>query len=300
MANDSSALIDIGSIEQAIGALQERIDQLQANLNQQQKLASLGMVTAVIAHEFNNILTPMISYTRYALTDKADEALRMKALSKALAAAERAATISNSLLGFARGDCGGSADVKTVVEETLQCLARDPGRDGITLEVKVAPGLSAAISPGHLQQVLMNLVINARAALINHIRGLRRLTILARANPEAGTVVIEVQDTGPGIPPEVLPHIFEPFYSTKQKNAETQARDAAAPAPAPAAPPTAANIFDDPVPRGGTGLGLTICRDLIVAAGGVLKVRSTLGRGATFTLELPAALAENPGSSQAA
>src|SRR4029077_6345973 len=129
------------------------------SLSQQNKLATLGMVTAVIAHEFNNILTPMISYTKFALSDKTDEALQQKALTKALSGAERLANISKSLLGFARGDDTTSAAVLPAVKETLGCLARDLTKDGISLTLVVPETLSVAMNAGHLQQVLMNLIV---------------------------------------------------------------------------------------------------------------------------------------------
>src|SRR3954470_8738578 len=113
------AAIDASSLEEAMTALQQRIDQLHESLAQQNKLATLGMVTAVIAHEFNNILTPMIAYTKFALTDKADEALRTKALNKALSGSERLANISKSLLGFARGDESATAPVLPAIRETI-------------------------------------------------------------------------------------------------------------------------------------------------------------------------------------
>ena len=87
------AHLDPSTLELALGTLQQRLDMLQQSLSQQNKLATLGMITAVIAHEFNNILTPMIAYTTFALGDKADEALRTKALQKALSGAERPAAV---------------------------------------------------------------------------------------------------------------------------------------------------------------------------------------------------------------
>ncbi len=97
---------------------------MQASLAQQNKLATLGMVTAVIAHEFNNILTPMMSYTTFALGEKADEALRTKALTKALAGAQRMANISKSLLGFARGDESTRAHVAVAVQRKRWAACR--------------------------------------------------------------------------------------------------------------------------------------------------------------------------------
>ncbi len=176
-------VLDAASIEAALATLQNRIDLLQQSLAQQNKLATLGMVTAVIAHEFNNILTPMISYTRFAMSDKADEAMRQKALTKALSGSERLANISKSLLGFARGDETASAPVMTAVRETLACLARDPSKDGITLTIDMPEDLCAGINAGHLQQVLMNLIVNARSAMLARSQtgggggGVKRITI---------------------------------------------------------------------------------------------------------------------------
>lgn len=279
-------MLDQDSIALALETLQNRIDSLQESLAQQNKLATLGMVTAVIAHEFNNILTPMISYTRFALSDKADEALRTKALSKALSGAERLANISKSLLGFARGDESHAAQVLAAVKDTLVCLARDLAKDGITLTLEVGEEISVAMNAGHLQQVLMNLIVNARAAMLSNRSGgsgLRRLKIAARvvsgkvaADGKRQVVEIMIADTGPGIPPEVLPRIFEPFYSTKRDKDLRQIEGGAAGA-------------EEALPKGGTGLGLTICQELIRVAGGAIRVESEAGQGATFTIELPSA-----------
>jgi len=266
---DRPSTLDPSALIQAVDTLQQRLDLLQDTLSQQQRLATLGMVTAVIAHEFNNILTPMISYTRYALSDKSDEALRTKALEKALQAGERAANISKSLLGFARGDESTAADVAAAVKETLACLSRDPAKDGIALTVEIETDLWAGMNAGQLQQVLMNLLVNARAAMLEQTgpRQPRRLAIRGKRIKNNKIAQIEVADTGPGIDAEHLPHIFEPFFSTKAK----------------------ANGDADPLPRGGTGLGLTICRELVAAAGGAIHVTSKPGQGATFTIELPVA-----------
>jgi two-component system C4-dicarboxylate transport sensor histidine kinase DctB len=271
-------VLDATSLELALDTLQKRIDLLQQSLTQQNKLATLGMVTAVIAHEFNNILTPMISYTKFALTNKADEALRTKALTKALGGAERMANISKSLLGFARGDESNVAPVLPAVRETLACLARDLAKDGITLVLDVPDGLVAAMNAGHLQQVLMNLIVNARSAMLS-ARGAggggKRLTIRAGVKEacecKGKMIVISLADTGPGIPADVLPRIFEPFFSTK-RGAELH---------------EGSGNTEESMPRGGTGLGLTICQELVRVAGGTIGVTSEEGEGAVFVIELP-------------
>jgi len=264
--------LDAGSIEQALELLQQRIDLLQQNLAQQNKLATLGMVTAVLAHEFNNILTPMLSYTKFALSEKADEPLRTKALNKALSGAQRLANISTSLLGFARGDESTTANVKTAVTETLACLSRELSKDGIALTLEVPDDLQVAMNAGQLQQVLMNLIVNARSALLSGATnsGPKRLAVKGRVIKKGKIAEIVVADTGPGISPEVLPRIFDPFFSTKKAEADVNAGS------------------DDCAPKGGTGLGLTICHELIIAAGGAIRAQSE-GRGAMFVIELPVA-----------
>jgi signal transduction histidine kinase len=309
-------MLDPGSIELALVTLQQRIDQLHQSLAQQNKLATLGMVTAVIAHEFNNILTPMIAYTKFALGDKADTALREKALTKALSGAERLANISKSLLGFARGDeASTTANVAVAIRETLACLSRDLGKDGITLTCDVPDDLWVSINAGHLQQVLMNLIVNARSAMLNGgtiaksaavsaetgtsplVRGraaieamrkapaagvgagavpvrcgVKRLTIRAERTLGGKRVELSIADTGPGIPADVLPRIFDPFFSTKKRGEKPLNEGGAA--------------DEEAMPQGGTGLGLTICKELVAAAGGTIRAASEAGKGATFVLEL--------------
>jgi signal transduction histidine kinase len=286
------------------------------------------MITAVIAHEFNNLLTPMISYTTFALSDKADDALRQKALQKSLAGAQRLANISKSLLGFTRGDESTSANIAAAVRETLACLSRELSKDGITLTMEVPENLCVALNAGHLQQILMNLIVNARSAMLHRTRdtqpdsphapgaapgaphaadpraphpsserrsradvsatrrspalhngatgatgaarGIKRLTIRALLSPDAKTIELRIADTGPGIPAEVLPRIFDPFFSTKRT-----------------ATPADNDASEECMPRGGTGLGLTICQELVHAAGGTIRAINEFG--ATFILELPVA-----------
>lgn len=278
-------ILDASSLEQAINALQGRIDELEAHVSQQQKLATLGMVAAVIAHEFNNILTPMISYTRYALSDGADEALKNKALQKALAGAEKAATISQSLLGFTRGEEGTIADVHKCVQETLTCLSRDLGKDGINLTLQIDESLKVHMNPGQLQQVFMNMIVNARSAMLQANSGLRRMVIRAERLKNGKIAEIHVSDTGPGIPADVLPHIFEPFYSTKRKNGAQKINGNADASVAQAVADKTEK--EEAVPKGGTGLGLTISQELILAAGGTLRCMSEVGKGTTFIIELP-------------
>jgi signal transduction histidine kinase len=144
-----------------------------------------------------------------------------------------------------------------VIDEAIGCLARDPKKDGIEVIVD-CPDLRVAMSPLNLQQVLLNLFLNAKQAM-RRKGGELRVSVRA----EAGLVKITVADTGPGIPEQVMARLFEPFVTHR---------------------PTT-----DAGERKGTGLGLCICRDLVRAAGGAIEVASDPGRGASFELTLPKA-----------
>ncbi|MDH3584149.1 MAG: ATP-binding protein [Phycisphaerae bacterium] len=244
-------------LEQVSGQLEG----LQRGLTQSHRLASLGTMSSILAHEFNNILTPVISYCQMALQSPDDQAFVRKALTKALQGAERAARISRSLLGFAGDDDADKepALVGEVVDEVFICMARSPQRDGIDLDVCIPAGMRVQMTAVALQQVLLNLVLNACQAMEG--QGSGRLRIVAAAVTDG--VEVEVTDSGPGIPPALRSRIFEPFVTQ-------------APAPGPGK-------------RKGTGLGLSICRDLVQDAGGRIEVSRSDATGTSFRMILPAA-----------
>jgi signal transduction histidine kinase len=237
----------------------QRIDLLHAQLRQSQKLASLGATAAVIAHEFNNLFTPIVAYARHAL-DTNDVPLMKRALEKTLAQVDIMRNMSDRVIGLAKqGDSAIKAvNVAGVAANAVDCLCRDLAKDNITVQIQVDPNLAVRANEGSLLQVLFNLVINARQAMLGR-RG--RLTIDAAARD--GRVQISVRDTGCGIPPENLDRIFEPFFSTK-----TNA---------------------DKPDRRGLGLGLSICREMIEELDGTIRVASEPNAGTTFTLDLPQA-----------
>jgi signal transduction histidine kinase len=204
----------VGNAQDALARTDDLLDQvrrLEATLEHQERLATLGTIAGLIAHEFNNILTPMMSYAQMALGKPDDRDLATKALTKALDGAERAAQIASAILGFVRDDsmdlrtptrgvrsgtteCGepelAHADVRASVDEALACLARSPDRDGIRLTVEVEPRLGAAIRAISIQHVLLNVLLNSRNAMIP---GGGELTISARKTatlpqPKAGGV----------------------------------------------------------------------------------------------------------------
>ena len=160
-----------------------------------------------------------------------------------------------------------AANVREVIDASLKCLARDPAQDGVSVEVRVAPDLAAAIRPMALQQVFMNLILNAIRAMKTAKGSARaeptnRVTVTAGPDPGSGMVRIEVTDTGPGFSTEVAQTMFDPFVTTGARSKG---------------------------PAGGTGLGLAVCKRLITEAGGGITAHSEPGRGATFSIVLPAA-----------
>lgn len=234
------------------------VEQLRQQLLHSQKLSSVGALASSVAHEFNNILTTIINYARLALRTPGDEASRTQALEKILKGSQRAATIINSMLGFARNTSTRRelTDLVGLVEETLILTEKDLSKHRVHVEKRFHGRPKAMVVPAQVEQVLLNLFINARQAMP---RG-GHLRLEVRENAPAGMVELRVSDTGVGIPPERLRLIFEPFYTTKE--------------------PDAAG-------HGGTGLGLSVCRQIIEQHNGRIRVESLVGKGSTFIVKLP-------------
>ncbi len=233
-------------------------EQLRQQLLQAQKLSSVGALASSVAHEFNNILTTIINYARLALRTTGDEAARTQALEKILKGGQRAAVVINSMLGFARSNSTQRerTDLIAVVDEVLILTEKDLSKHRIQVEKKVQGRPHAYVVASQVEQVLLNLIINARQAMP---RG-GRLRVEVRENARSGMVELIVADTGVGIPPERLRLIFEPFYTTKEP---------------------------DDNGHGGTGLGLSVCRQIIEQHQGRIRVESLVGKGSTFTVKLP-------------
>lgn len=242
-------------LEQAAGTLQD----LHGDMEHVHRLATLGTLAASIAHEINNILTPVLGYAQLAKSDPGDADLQAKALDRAIAGVEAASTIAEAMLGFAQpsGRRNDPAIVKNVVDASLACMARKPDKDGIQLHTDVDPSFAVQMPPLSLQQVIINLLLNAFTAL----SGKRGEVYVTASAIDRDMMQITIADTGPGIPPAIERTLFEPFVSEGRPNA----------------------------PRKGSGLGLAVCKHLIQAAGGTITVSTKLGEGTAFTLRLPAA-----------
>jgi signal transduction histidine kinase len=244
----------------------ERIRILEAQLRQTQKLAALGELVSTTTHEFNNALTTIINYAKLGMRHK-DEATRDKAFDRMLTAARRAERITNSVLGFARNRSNEfeATDLARVVGDTLLLLEREMQRYRVTVETRLDPVPQVRAIGNQIQQVLLNLLTNARQAMP---RG-GAIVVRLAANHAEGTVELSIRDTGSGIPQDKLPRIFDRYYTTKDG--------------------------PDASGKGGTGVGLSTCRDIIQAHHGRIRVESAVGRGTAFIIRLPIAKeAERP------
>jgi signal transduction histidine kinase len=243
---------------QQVARLENEVRGLRERVRRSQRMASLGTMAAMVAHEFNNILTPIINYAHLA---QGNPALTEKAIAKAADGGERARVICRAILGMSGEECDELADasVAELVSETLSAMARDPRKDGIELRLNVPEGLRIRTRRIELEQVLMNLLLNARRAVLK--RG-RSGHIDVAVAVVGGKCVMSVADDGVGIPPEDIEKVFEPFFSTGDKD-----------------------VDDD----GGSGLGLTICQEIVQAMEGEIDVHSRLGEGTTFTITMPLA-----------
>jgi len=244
---------------------EQQIALLKGQLAQAQKLTALGELVGTTTHEFNNVLMTILNYAKIGLRHK-DTPTRDKALDKILAAANRAAKITNGILSFARNRSSGlePTDLTRVISDSLLLLEREMSKYRIRVETQFESAPSALANGNQIQQVLMNLLINARQAMPQGGVILIKLGFDAAAN----TVELVVRDSGCGMAPEVMRRIFDPFYSTK-------------------AGPDASG-------KGGTGLGLSMCRDIIEAHHGRIRVDSSIGKGTAFTIKLPAAVIAPP------
>jgi signal transduction histidine kinase len=236
----------------------ENAEQFQA-----QKLESIGRLASGIAHDFNNLLTVIVAECSMLAGELPPEDTRQGRVRAVVDAANRAASLTNQLLAFARKQVMETrlVDLAEVVRNAVPLLRRLI-RENITMRVEVKPGPVMA-DTGQLDQVLMNLAINARDAMPQG--GELAIAIahetVANNDRPAGLatgdyVVLVVRDTGAGMPEEVRRRIFEPFFTTKHAGR-------------------------------GTGLGLATCQGIVAQFGGAITVESEAGKGSTFRVYLP-------------
>lgn len=246
--------------------LQQRIEDLQQQLLYSQKMSSLGELSSSVAHEFNNILTTVINYAKLGLRQK-DAEERTKAFDKILSAGQRASKITRNMLSYARAHAQRREghSLSALLQDVLVLVEKDLQVHRIALDLQILAEPYALVNAGQVQQVLLNLIVNARQAMEPG----KTLTIVVSANAAEQLGEISIRDQGSGIPPEVLPHIFEKFYTTKSVDQNGQ---------------------------GGTGLGLSFCKDVMEEHGGRIRVETAVGHGTKITLRFPMIAPPNFGS----
>jgi two-component system, cell cycle sensor histidine kinase and response regulator CckA len=239
---------------------------LEEQLRQAQKMEAVGQFAGGVAHDFNNLLVVILSCCDFLLEELPDGDSRRADVQEIRHAGQRAARVVAQLLAFARKSPGNPVrtDLSTVVRGIENLMRRAVGED---IEVSFAPASDpcpVCIDLGQLEQVILNLAVNARDAMPNggrlHIETANRDSAAAEVDAseaDGRSVVLRVSDTGSGMTPEVLSKIFEPFFTTKE-------------------------------PGRGTGLGLSTVFGIVQQANGKISVASEPGRGSTFTIRLPA------------
>lgn len=234
---------------------------LKKQIREAAAMISLGELVSTTTHEFNNILMTVINYAKMGMRHN-DAPTRDNAFDKILNAGNRAAKITSSVLGMARNRSPKpeSTDLVQLTEDALYLLEREMNKYRISVVKEFEENVPEILACGNqIQQVLLNLLINARQAMKEG----GNLIIKIQSDPKNHTVDLMVRDFGSGIPSEILPHIFDPFFSTKKGPDESG--------------------------KGGTGLGLSMCREIIEEHHGRIQVKSSVGKGTLFTIKLPVA-----------
>ena len=236
------------------------IAQLEERLIDSERLACVGELTSTMTHEFNNLLMTILNYAKLGMRHK-DEATREKALSRILDAANRGAKITSLVLGLARPGTGNldPIDLVATVNDALVLLEKELQKYRIDVQKELSSVPVILGSASQLQRLLLNLITNARQAIKEN----GTIRIIVKHEPKTDSVVLTVRDNGAGIPKEVLPKIFDRFFTTKSG--------------------------PDASGKGGTGLGLTACKQIIDEHRGRIRVESTVGKGTAFSIRFPVA-----------
>ena len=242
--------------------------ELEQQLLQTDKMDAVGRLAGGIAHDFNNLLTPILGYTEIVLGTLAEGDPRRRDLEEVCCAAKSASGLTRQLLTFSRKQptCSSPLDLNSVLQNVEGLVRRTIGEDvRVTFDFAANPATTVA-DRNQIEQVVMNLCVNARDAMPEggvltiqtanlSVAGDRDAS---HAMPPGSYVALRIADTGSGIPPEVQTHIFDPFFTTKAIGK-------------------------------GTGLGLSIVHGIVTQSGGYIEVASAPERGTSFTLYFPTA-----------
>jgi two-component system NtrC family sensor kinase len=245
------------TLEEKVRQRTEELVAMQARVAQSERLASLGMLAAGVAHEVNNPLGGILALTTLTVEDLRDDDPNRENLEEVIRQTERCRDIVKGLLEFSRQSKSHTelVDLNKVLDDTLSLVTKQALFFNINLVQDLAPDLPRVMADGsQFQQVFMNILMNAVQAMDE--RG--TITIVTRHLRSEKRVEVAISDTGHGIPPEQIDRIFDPFFTTKASGK-------------------------------GTGLGLSIAYGIVTTHRGTISVRSEVGKGSTFTIRMPIA-----------
>ncbi|MCL1971919.1 MAG: ATP-binding protein [Endomicrobia bacterium] len=233
--------------------MQKERDALQANLIQQNKLASLGELAGSIAHELNNPLSIILGFAQVLIKDTSLGEETRKGIENIYEAAKRSKSVVTNMLEFSRTDTAKNQFVRIndIIESTMLIIDKDFRKTGIEIEKNLTKdNRSVLANPMQIQQVLLNVLLNAKDSMPSGGK------VTVRTEIKDKYFVIDIADTGSGIPKEIMSKIFDPFFTTKAAGK-------------------------------GTGLGLSICYGIVNAHKGDISVKSTINKGTVFSIKLP-------------
>lgn len=245
-------------LDSQLEQLRQENTALKQQLEKSQKMTCLGELVGTTTHEFNNVLMTIINYARMGLRHT-DEPTRTKAFEKILNASSRANQITNSVLGMARNrsDRFETTCLRTVIEQTMVLMERELQKYRVCVELNLGDVPPVWAVGNQIQQVFLNLLINARQAMPDG----GRIVVNTIHDADSNAVDLVVRDFGCGIAQDKLKRIFESGFTSKDGPDESG--------------------------KGGTGLGLYTCRSIIESHQGKIRVESTVGQGTAFTIKLP-------------
>jgi two-component system NtrC family sensor kinase len=244
----------VQTLEQKVRERTRELRIAEAEVIQGEKLAAVGQMAAGIAHELNSPLTGVLTFTQL-LRNKTPQGPDAEDLDLVIRETKRCAAIIRRLLDFARQKTPENqpASLNKVIEETVRLVERSAALQRIEIATQLDPQLpELLIDPDLIKQVLMNMLVNSQQAIGEG----GRIQVSSHLHADAQKAEIVISDTGCGIPPENLPRIFDPFFTSKEVGK-------------------------------GTGLGLSVSYGIVRSHGGEIRVESTVGEGTTFRVYLP-------------
>ena len=238
-------------------AIEKELERQREIVHQSEKMSALGELLAGVAHELNNPLSVVVGQTLLLKETAETPAVRTRA-EKIATAADRCSRIVRTFLAMARQKPARteSISINEVLESALEVTGYAIRSSDIDLSLRLAKDLPAVWGdPDQLSQVFSNLLINAQQVLTG-FEGRRKITVTTRHDRNAGSVIVKIADSGPGMSEDIRSRIFEPFFTTKEVGS-------------------------------GTGIGLAFCHRIIAAHEGAIRAQSDPGKGASFFIRLP-------------